>query len=173
MNDLMVRLAPKVASSFPVRNRESLESYAGRVRAALGKGQRAMIAARLVEASKELQREILPHKRAWIRAARDSFHPGERRPCSICGGYGGLTQAHHIVPLALQFEAGAIIALQNFVWLCPTHHIAAHAFINDLLSNRERTISGLPPEEGDQLHQLGVRFVELLTGLPNWQRVLR
>ena len=174
MTDLMERLAPLVAASFPVVAGEHLEGYCARVRASgLNKSQRAMVAARLGKASKELRAEIQIRKRAWIRTARFAFAPGERGPCVICGKYEGLTHAHHTVPLGLQFDAGGTHAIQDFDWLCPTHHSAAHVFIDDLVANRSRAIGGLPPAECDALHHLQVKFVELFTSLPNWDAVSR
>jgi hypothetical protein len=169
MDHLMERLAPMVADFFPAIAGENLDSYAARVRAS-GKnsGQRGMIAAYLVEASKELQAEKQARKRVWIGTARAAFDPGERESCVICGKYEGLTHAHHTVPLAIQFDAGGTVPIQEFDWLCPTHHSAAHLFINGLVTNRSKSVRGLPPDESDALHRLQVKFVDLLTSLPHW-----
>jgi hypothetical protein len=71
----------------------------------------------------------------WIREARATFAPGERKPCDVCGKYRALSQAHHIVPLTQQRDDKPN---QEFVWLCPTHHAAVHLLISQSLSRRGR-----------------------------------
>jgi hypothetical protein len=66
-------------------------------------------------------------RRAQPRAERRRpFKPGLAKPCEVCGRYKSLTHAHHVVPLHLQDE-GTVI--DEYVWLCPTHHAAVHSFI--------------------------------------------
>jgi hypothetical protein len=171
----MEALAPKVAGFFPIIPGERLDDYAKRA-LVLKKGQRAMIAAYTWKASRELHDKRQPEKNAWIAAARLKFSPGERRPCKICGKYRSLTQAHHIVPLAIQFEAGATEPIDVHVWLCPTHHAAEHVSIDAILKNRPTpSFDGMPIEEKDALlfSPDGKTFVELLTKFPHWQRVMR
>jgi hypothetical protein len=64
----MKHLAPKVASFFPIMLGEALDVYTKRA-LILKEGQRTMIAACLVQASRELQIERQAKKTAWIAAA--------------------------------------------------------------------------------------------------------
>jgi hypothetical protein len=61
-------------------------------------------------------------------------------------------------------------------WLCPTHHAAAHVSIDALLKNAPTpSFDGMPIEEKDTLLFAAESkiFVELLTKLPHWQRVMK
>jgi hypothetical protein len=170
--EFVKQFAAEVATVFPFDAHESFDDYCARARQE-NIGCRALIAACMCEASKKLQAERQKQKTAWISAARLRFDPGVRRPCAVCNKYEGLVEAHHVVPLTLQFDAGASMPFQQHEWLCPTHHAAQHVFIADLVANQSRHIAGLPPNEADTLHQLGVRFVKLFTTLPSWQAVRR
>ncbi len=121
----------------------------------LTKSQRAMIAARYFIDRKKRRRQ-------WLLAARAAFTPGDRHPCVICGAYQGLAHAHHVLPLSIQFNAGLAEPDHEFVWLCPTHHEAAHEIIRGLLANVQPDLTGMPPAEKDALQPIGVRFVEKL-----------
>ena len=74
--------------------------------------------------------EAAQKKSRWIASARGQFCPGEQRPCAVCQKHQLISQAHHLLPLHMQFEAGAASADQSFVWLCPTHHAYVHAAIS-------------------------------------------
>lgn len=166
-DELVRRFAPRVAETFPVRDGESFDDYCSRLRGE-NHGRRAFVAVHIFDAIRDLKAERSARKAEWIAAARLVFNPGQRRPCIICGKYEGLTEAHHTVPLGVQFDAGATIPIQAYDWLCPTHHAAQHVFITQLIANVTSSIPGLPPEESDALHRLGVKFVDLVTRLPNW-----
>lgn len=171
-HQFMARLAREVASEFPVLPGETLQRYAERAKAAeLPAGARALLAAAVDSVSRKMRAERALAKSAWIARARLTFDPGKRQPCHICGKYEGLTEAHHVVPLAVQYEAGAAEPIQEFAWLCPTHHQAEHFFIRRLLKNVTGSVAGMPPEEVDTLHRFGVRFIELLLTLPHWPSV--
>lgn len=173
-SDFMRRLAPHVANLLPVIEGETFWDYCTRVRSEPIYGKRALIAACFGAVSDEYKSERQFKKAVWIATARLKFSPPDRRqPCVICGKYEGLTEAHHVVPLGVQFDAGAIEPIQDFDWLCPTHHAAQHVFIADLLAKVTKSIPGLPPEESDALHRIGVKFVDLLIKLPNWEAVRR
>lgn len=167
---LMQRLADKVAHFFPVREGETLFEFTARGRLE-HKGRRALLAGHLAIVSRSLYLERQVEKKAWIAAARLAYDPGPRQSCVICHKYKGLTEAHHVVPLGIQFDAGAKAPIQECAWLCPTHHAAEHVFIGHLLRNVMGHVEGLPPEESDALHSAGVRFVDLFTSLPNWHEV--
>jgi len=78
----------------------------------------------------------------WIAAARKSFRPSLRTACVVCHKYEGLTQAHHVVPLSMQFAADMELSHEH-VWLCPTHHVALHVLIAQAASERERASQGV------------------------------
>lgn len=68
-------------------------------------------------------------REAWIATARQIFDPGEREECWVCGKFKSIAQAHHVIPLNLQYDRGFAVPDDEFVWLCPNHHAIAHAFI--------------------------------------------
>lgn len=76
------------------------EQYRARLTEILTPSQRAMIAARMVEESKQLGRARLARRQIWVAAARLALDPGPRCPCAICLQYGSVTGAHHIYPLS-------------------------------------------------------------------------
>ncbi len=138
--DFMSRLALKVERFFPVQPGERFEAFvararaladekvsAGRLRAHLGK--RAMIASAIHEVSREIETEAQARKTAWVAAARLGFQPGRRQPCAVCGRFRDIAEAHHVVPLAAQFDRGFQAPDHEHVWLCPNHHAAIHVMI--------------------------------------------
>lgn len=68
------------------------------------------------------------NKRQWFTMARTLFCDVQspRKPCEVCGLYGDLTEAHHIVPLIDQWLAGFDTPIHAHAWLCPTHHKLVH-----------------------------------------------
>jgi hypothetical protein len=69
-------------------------------------------------------------KRDWmIQAARLAFNPSPKRSCTICGKFRNIAHAHHVVPLAAQFERQYEKPDHDHVWLCPTHHALMHVLI--------------------------------------------
>lgn len=83
------------------------------------------------------------HKSAWIRAARASFKPVDRDNCAVCGMYKEISQAHHLLPLDIQYEIGLRDACHKFVWLCPNHHAIVHRNIDYLLQRLLRDKRGI------------------------------
>ena len=65
----------------------------------------------------------------WYQLARDGFSPGRREPCRVCGRYGSLAHAHHLIPLSVQWAERRLRVDQRHAWLCPTHHSAVHVLI--------------------------------------------
>lgn len=77
-------------------------------------------------------------KRAiWLRASRDTFRPGKRQRCAVCEKYEFIAQAHHLTPLAMQYESGAKVPDHAYIWLCPNHHAAVHLLISQGRYERE------------------------------------
>jgi len=72
----------------------------------------------------------------WITQARAEFRPGKRQPCKICGKWKGIAQAHHVFPLAEQFDDGVSVPDQTFVWLCPNHHSVVHLIMAQMRGKR-------------------------------------
>lgn len=89
-------------------------------------------------------------RQEWIRSARKRFHPGERKPCYICKKYSSISHAHHLAPLVLQFTYRVIIPMQDFVWLCPTHHELVHAVLQSLISNNGSSLLDIANEIQDE-----------------------
>ncbi len=140
--DALRRFAASVASVFPMKSRETFDAYCERT-LDLKPSQRAMLAARLVEVGREIAAEKRANKNAWIVAARIEFSPGRRTPCHVCGRFRDITHAHHVVPLAAQYDRGFKRPDHEHVWLCPNHHAILHLLI---------------PSEGPQdLQKLGAR----------------
>lgn len=75
-------------------------------------------------------------KAEWVAASRMLFSPGPRKACSVCGQWRGIAQAHHVFPLAEQFDEGRIEPDQTFVWLCPNHHAAVHLLMSQTRGKR-------------------------------------
>jgi hypothetical protein len=77
------------------------------------------------------QRRVGPtiDRDVWIAASRRIFSPGDREPCYVCEKFKSITQAHHVVPLTVQYDRGFKYPDQECVWLCPNHHTMAHLFI--------------------------------------------
>lgn len=66
-----------------------------------------------------------------------------------------LCHAHHVTPLALQFEHGFLIPDQRFEWLCPNHHGLVHLAIDALLVNGEfEFFADIEPAEVDAVMAL-------------------
>ena len=100
------------------------------------------------------------NKNDWVAEARRSFIPSDRSPCAVCGQFGAITQAHHITPLAAQFDHGFVEPCHKHVWLCPTHHAAVHLIISQLDGKRlaaSESVSALM----DELYSHGHRRVIL------------
>jgi hypothetical protein len=81
----------------------------------------------VLDSVKEQKRD---EKNAWIAAARRDFLPSLRAPCIVCGKHRAITHAHHLIPLAQQYDRGFGEPNHRHVWLCPNHHVVVHAFID-------------------------------------------
>lgn len=132
--EFMLRLAAKVARLIPAQPGETFEQYTARVRNEPVEGSRALVAACIVQVSEELKDEAKARRQqakdAWISAAREAFAPGARDNCAVCAKYSYLTHAHHLYPLAQQYEDGVMAVDQRYVWLCPNHHALVHLLIS-------------------------------------------
>lgn len=80
-------------------------------------------------------------KTRWIATARALFQPAERRPCTVCGRHREIAQAHHVVPLASQFDRGFKAADHAHVWLCPNHHAIIHRLLTGAELDRAEVIA--------------------------------
>lgn len=170
--DGLQRFKKAVADICPFLPGESFDLYCLRVSLNLKPGQRAMLAVRLRDISKEITKEKQAKKDAWIALARRSFRPARPAPCQVCGKYRDLAQAHHLVPLALQYDRGFRRIDHDHVWLCPTHHAAIHALIGrtddahtdeDLQKRGRRALDGIVDMELEELDVL----LDLL-GMAGW-----
>lgn len=85
----------------------------------------------LIEFGLAGRRQARQHdKDEWVRKARALFDPTDRRPCCICLKHQSITHAHHVVPLARQFDLGYTEPDHVHVWLCPNHHAIVHLFLS-------------------------------------------
>jgi hypothetical protein len=89
----------------------------------------------------------LDQKIAWIVAARISPPAAQPDCCDVCGFTFELAHAHHIVPLAAQYDAGYKSPNHERVWLCPNHHAIVHYVLRKMGSDATddrlaRTITG-------------------------------
>ncbi|GLR89779.1 hypothetical protein [Bradyrhizobium iriomotense] len=156
--ELMKRHAREI---LPVRDGESFDDYRARMTQALTPSQRAHMAAKAWADARQAYKSRVARRRVWVAAARLAFDPGPRCPCAVCGQYECITEAHHIYPLALQFDAGETQPIQESCWLCPTHHRLMHEIIEALIEIRQPRLEGVPFGERDRLDKIGVRFVHL------------
>jgi hypothetical protein len=87
-------------------------------------------------------------KDAWIAAARKGFVPSRRQPCLVCGKWRDVSQAHHVIPLARQYDKCFEQPDHEHVWLCPTHHAIVHLLLipRDDLAAAGRTLAGIIAE---------------------------
>jgi hypothetical protein len=108
---------------------ETFDQYAARARQEPSAGRRAIIAAVIVKVSDGLHRERSAKKRAWVSAARLEFTPSLRRECLVCGKFRSITQAHHVVPLAVQYDRAFERSDHEHEWLCPNHHTILHLIL--------------------------------------------
>ena len=113
----------------------------------------------------ELRRKRLLNgamKKEWMAAARTSFCQSTRQPCAICGMYSGLTHAHHLAPLAHQFDLGVRVAVHEVEWLCPTHHALVHVFLSAHIHGNRASLDGVPIHEQDKCEELARRGSAIL-----------
>jgi len=127
----------------------------------LSTSQRAMVVVRIELYNKHIAKERAADKEAWIYRARLDFQPGQRLSCAVCDKYQGVCHAHHVLPLSLQYDLGLTSPIQEFHWVCPTHHAAFHLVITSLLNNVGLSLKGFPPEEIDRIHEITVDFTKL------------
>lgn len=68
----------------------------------------------------------------WMAEARSDFRwrLKQAEPCAVCGKHREMAHAHHSLSLNLQFDLGIYFAIQEFDWLCPTHHWMVHVYIS-------------------------------------------
>lgn len=117
--------------------------------------------------SKDLTRGRQRIKNDWIRNARALFDPSERAPCHICGQFQATAEAHHVIPLADQYDRGFKKADHEHVWLCPNHHKVIHRFLSapDIGETAMwRLLEGMTRAQAVILHELLMRSRK---GLPS------
>lgn len=84
----------------------------------------------------------LNNKKEWIKSSRKLMPKNNLTPCFVCGGYKEITQAHHVYPLGKQHDDGLTIPVNDYVWLCPNHHVLVHQVIKRnsyIMVNRFKT----------------------------------
>jgi hypothetical protein len=118
-----------VEKIFPATPDESCEAWLTRLKHAHALLREAVAMA--LDEFVDPAREERAKKQAWIENARASFRSGlgKRQPCGVCGKFSVVSQAHHLTPLAWQYERGLAVADHAHVWLCPSHHASIHAVL--------------------------------------------
>jgi len=111
----------------------------------------------------------------WLTVARKVFVPSERQSCFVCGKFGSITQAHHIVPLTAQYDRGFKVPSNDHVWLCPNHHTMAHLYILDdersmsdrAMKSRDATIASLNADLSDDEFDKMMKLMHMAAGQSN------
>ncbi len=122
--------------------------------------------------STEWIEETKKRKAEWLAAARAEFKSIEKkwRPCDVCKQHINFVQAHHRVPLSIQFELGLEEPVHDHDWLCPVHHRIVHIFIGIYITRtRDGTLLDHVPdhkvEEWNTAEQVFMRGHELFESL--------
>lgn len=114
----------------------------------------------LKAASKDSTHGRLRAKNDWIRKQRALFDPSPRQPCHICQRFAAISQAHHVIPLAEQYDRGFKKADHEHIWLCPNHHTVIHRFLSspDIEQTAAfRLLEGLNRQQVVAVHAVVVR----------------
>lgn len=130
----------------------------------LNESQRALIVCKFYELINQRKKDVKAECKAWIQNARSEFFPGRKRKCQVCGGYKELAQPHHIYPLAVQFWDGLQDPVQDFVWLCPTHHSMVHFVIDKVMKSKPISMPEFLPGELSCVDRIATKFVRLRYG---------
>lgn len=123
-----------IADVFPFEDEENFESWRERL-LQQHYGRRALAAGVMVSVSRDIHVAKSQRKRLWIAAARLAFRPDERQRCFVCSKFQAIAEAHHVVPLARQFELGYEEPSHQHEWLCPNHHAIVHLHVDRLDSS--------------------------------------
>lgn len=112
----------------------------------------------------ERERAARERKKAWLSRARADFEAFERRSreaCEVCGQHVAFTNAHHLFPLAYQYECGIPVteADHECVWLCPVHHRYVHAALSHGLLGIEPDLHGLARETAATADEFERNFI--------------
>jgi len=70
-------------------------------------------------------------KEGWISVARAQAALGQPQPCQICFFSFELSHAHHLMPLAEQYDRGFDKPNHTHAWLCPNHHALIHFLLRN------------------------------------------
>lgn len=113
-------------------------------------------------------------KDAWMKLARSEFSAEHKTGCAVCGMYEGVCQAHHLAPLASQYDLGVQSAAQEYTWLCPNHHSIVHAALASIASGEvPAAIKGVPLHEMDACCAIARRGSDLLVKTAVAERTAR
>lgn len=101
----------------------------------LTSGQKATLAVELLPLLEAEAKKRQAKKEKWLSSARADFKEllKIKSPCVICGKHLAIVEAHHVYPLAMQYDDKVKNPIRDFVWLCPTHHVITHEFISILI----------------------------------------
>jgi len=79
----------------------------------------------IVQINKRVRHE--KHQRVQKLRAAKCLTLSRRECCYICGGWAGLTERHHVLPIGVYVDLIDIPETQVTVNLCPNHHALIHA----------------------------------------------
>lgn len=127
--DHRARLATAVADTFSMKDGETIGQYSDRLFAEADPGRIAAVAVILQKVAGEILAVHRTRKNEWVAEARLGFNPGRRTDCHVCGKWRDIAHAHHVVPLAAQYDRGFGVPDHQHVWLCPNHHAVLHLMI--------------------------------------------
>ena len=82
-------------------------------------------------------------KEGWISVARAQAALGQPQPCQICFFSFELSHAHHLMPLAEQYDRGFDKPNHTHAWLCPNHHALIHFFAEKRSAGKPRKRASL------------------------------
>lgn len=84
----------------------------------------------------EFKAERAKLKSEWLATERKEFAQYARdvpQRCAVCGLNAEYSQAHHRLPLSLQYDLGVVLANHDHDWLCAVHHKLIHTYISSYL----------------------------------------
>lgn len=89
---------------------------------------------------KEWKEKYRGTRAEWKGFARDEFRQVYKisQPCAVCALARDYSEAHHLLPLNVQYEIGIETAVQDYDWLCHVHHKMVHRLWSAYLTPTRR-----------------------------------
>ena len=122
---------------------------------------RVFLAVKLKKIWSAQKKEKQARKNKWIQESYNTFTKSEKQPCFICGKYKHFCDAHHLIPLAEQYNLGLKKPNHTHVWLCPTHHAITHYFMKCVKDIRKDIGAEFSTEELSSLSDIFQKYIDL------------